>query len=169
MVHGDLNLCEPSDSAFLLDSRLEAKCKESQLANFKLWKKALEPMAFLDSQAHCHYHRETNSTSPIDRCYVTAPAYVLQLLFKSSSTIMSPVKMTGLGLSDHSPHCISLGAFQPSPQKSQTIPNWVCKSPRWQELHSIYAAEADLNSLAPIPRLQLHKEIIGHISHIVRW
>ena len=94
VMRGDFNLCSSCDSAIEISSRLPSQPKNSQLNQGKLFKPILDNLVYFESPLRCNYHAESNTVSCIDRFYVGAPSFVVQVLSFKALSIRSPVKMS---------------------------------------------------------------------------
>lgn len=168
ILHGDLNLSAFDESSVVLSSDLPCKPKQAQIDNYKTWLPVLQQLTYLDTGAFSHFHRESNTLSKLDRLYAGAPGWLLQLLQVKGCSIRSPVKMTQQGLSDHAPHVLGFFPFRPKDPSARPIPNFICKTDRWRELHDVFCDAAELDKLPDTNRYHMHKEIILHVSRVVR-
>ena len=168
ILHGDLNLSGEDEPSIILNSNLTQRPKDHQLRQARVWHKILDKLLYIDTSAYTHFHRESNTLSKLDRFYTSCPAWASTQLKIGGAACTSPVRLVAQGLSDHSPHAITIGPFRQQTKLERPIPSWISKTDRFREYHNQLCGAAGLDSLAAAPRWLLHKEIIVEAAALTR-
>ena len=155
---GDFNFDSEDNMAVSLSANLAKIHRSHSAQNAPALQAALASYVEVSTKTHTHYHKRSNSLSCIDKIYICCPAWFLIHNEISGRTSENPVKLSDVGISDHAPFSVRIGAASPpKPQHQQAIPNFICKSPEFSKLMDVYVQSIDIDNLADFESFQLGK------------
>ena len=124
------------------------------------WDATLRTLTELASDLPTHFTTATSALSRIDRCFVSAPSWLLCMLDKSVSTARDPADLAVLGISDHTPVLIALSARARPPATTRALPPKLFATKGFQRELDALVASAELDSLPHAQRNVFHAEIL---------
>ena len=107
-----------------------------------------------------HFNKAELATSNLDRTFVFCPASLLLNVKKNITVLDDPTALHAARISDHAAVQLRLSVRPPTDKSTRPIPNRICKSSTFRNLHKCYIDAANLENLDPFLRYEMHKEII---------
>lgn len=134
----------------------------------RLFNRTLESLVELEQPNHTHFCAKNSSTSRLDRIYSSMEGWMLLGIGAKMFLLDDPIALHRVGVSDHAPLMLVASIRQRLPLAARPIHPEVCRTKVYREKADYLARQAQLHLLPPIPRWQLHKEILKSAAQTSR-
>lgn len=148
---GDLNIKAEHERSFKVGSGFAGGPRDRGFSNplfsgqrLGLWRSILSTWTKISQPMPTHFDFSSKSCSRIDRVWVFGLSNMLIKLQIRSHVLSTPEDYYGRGLSDHAPVIVSFGKHFRSASKPNSIPQFVCKHPKFEQHVYSFASYCDL-------------------------